>query len=101
MAHGGPWAHRSHGHRARALQGPEPMGCGARFFESQRILKLLILSRKIFLPLFMLCNHEHTRLPVVFAHDVFPIGFMVLFSISNGATKPCPLSAWLWVGPLS
>ena len=72
-------------------------GCGARFFESGAILKLLILSRLVFLPLFMLCNHEHTRWPIVFAHDVFPIGFMVLFSISNGATQPCLLPAWLWV----
>ena len=63
-------------------------GCGARFFESGAILKLLILSRLVFLPLFMLCNHEHTRWPIVFAHDVFPIGFMVLFSISNGAARP-------------
>ena len=90
-------------------------GCGARFFESGAILKLLILSRLVFLPLFMLCNHEHTRWPIVFAHDVFPIGFMVLFSISNGAARTTwtlplvalyPLSSvWyllrLWVGPRS
>jgi equilibrative nucleoside transporter 1/2/3 len=40
--------------------------------------------RLAFLPLFLLCNVERTAFPVVFASDAFPIGFMLLFALSNG-----------------
>jgi equilibrative nucleoside transporter 1/2/3 len=42
------------------------------------------LSRIVFFPLFLLCNIKDTQLPVLFAHDAFPIMFMILFALSNG-----------------
>lgn len=57
-------------------------------------LRLLILLRLGFLPLFMLCNHETTRLPIVFTHDAYPILFMALFAVTNGyAGTVCMMTA--------
>ena len=67
--------------------------CGAAL-SNGIALRLLIFCRFGFLPLFMLCNHETTRLPVVFKHDAFPIGFMLLFALSNGyAGTVCMMTA--------
>lgn len=67
--------------------------CGAAL-SNGITLRLLIFCRFGFLPLFMLCNHETTRLPVVFKHDAFPIGFMLLFALSNGyAGTVCMMTA--------
>lgn len=60
-------------------------GCG---------LRLLILCRIGFLPLFMLCNHPTTQLPIIFKHDGFPVAFMLLFALSNGyAGTICMMTA--------
>ncbi len=57
-------------------------------------LRLLITCRVGFLPLFMLCNHTKTRLPIVFEHDAFPVAFMFLFALSNGyAGTICMMTA--------
>ena len=47
-------------------------------------LSLLSLSRAAFVPLFMLCGVEGSRLPVAFRGDAWPLLFMVLFAASNG-----------------
>ncbi|XP_005804225.1 equilibrative nucleoside transporter 1 [Xiphophorus maculatus] len=48
-------------------------------------LPVLCGVRVVFIPLFMLCNvHPRENLPVVFVHDAWYIGFMILFSFSNG-----------------
>ena len=50
-----------------------------------RLLPLLVASRVLFLPLFMMCNVQpRTYLPVLFPHDAWYILFMVLFGFSNG-----------------
>ncbi|XP_032408189.1 equilibrative nucleoside transporter 1-like [Xiphophorus hellerii] len=48
-------------------------------------LPVLCGVRVVFIPLFMLCNvYPRENLPVAFAHDAWYIGFMILFSFSNG-----------------
>ncbi|KAK7079056.1 hypothetical protein SK128_003325 [Halocaridina rubra] len=50
-----------------------------------KLLYVLVASRVIFIPLFLLCNHsESSSIPSVFAHDAWYIFFMLLFSLSNG-----------------
>uniref|UniRef100_UPI00398F809D equilibrative nucleoside transporter 1-like n=1 Tax=Pristiophorus japonicus TaxID=55135 RepID=UPI00398F809D len=49
-----------------------------------KLLPLLVMSRVIFIPLFMLCNVQPRRMPVVFVHDAWYIVFMVTFAFSNG-----------------
>lgn len=66
-------------------------------------LRLLILCRVGFLPLFMLCNHcadpkctnhPNAQLPIIFKHDGYPVAFMLLFAISNGyAGTICMMTA--------
>ncbi|KAM4583888.1 equilibrative nucleoside transporter 1-like isoform 1-T1 [Odontesthes bonariensis] len=49
------------------------------------ILRVSILCRVVFVPLFMLCNVQpRFSLPIYFHHDGFFIVFMVLFAFSNG-----------------
>lgn len=49
------------------------------------ILPVSILSRVVFIPLFMLCNVQpRLHLPVYFHHDGIFIAFIVLFAFSNG-----------------
>ncbi|XP_072345417.1 equilibrative nucleoside transporter 1-like [Scyliorhinus torazame] len=44
-----------------------------------------VLSRVIFIPLFMLCNvNGHHSLPTIFSHDGWFILFMFVFAFSNG-----------------
>ncbi|XP_055492371.1 LOW QUALITY PROTEIN: equilibrative nucleoside transporter 1-like [Leucoraja erinacea] len=47
-------------------------------------LVALVITRVVFIPLFMLCNIYPRQLPVFFAHDAWYICFMVLFAFSNG-----------------
>ncbi|XP_076060771.1 equilibrative nucleoside transporter 1-like isoform X2 [Oratosquilla oratoria] len=50
-----------------------------------KILYVLVAVRVIFIPLFLLCNHDSkSLLPIVFAHDAFYIVIMLCFSLSNG-----------------
>ncbi|XP_032876374.1 equilibrative nucleoside transporter 1, partial [Amblyraja radiata] len=49
-------------------------------------LAALVITRVVFIPLFMLCNIYPRQLPVFFAHDAWYICFMVLFAFSNGYT---------------
>uniref|UniRef100_A0A8C6PKV5 Solute carrier family 29 member 1 (Augustine blood group) n=1 Tax=Nothobranchius furzeri TaxID=105023 RepID=A0A8C6PKV5_NOTFU len=49
------------------------------------ILPMSIVTRVVFVPLFMLCNVQpRLQLPVFFHHDAFFIVFMILFAFSNG-----------------
>uniref|UniRef100_V9KTY5 Solute carrier family 29 (Nucleoside transporters), member 2 n=1 Tax=Callorhinchus milii TaxID=7868 RepID=V9KTY5_CALMI len=49
------------------------------------VLPALVLLRVAFIPLFMLCDVKpRSYLPVVFGSDVWYIGFMILFALSNG-----------------
>ncbi|XP_043818638.1 equilibrative nucleoside transporter 1 isoform X1 [Dromiciops gliroides] len=53
--------------------------------DSQWQLPALVLSRILFVPLFMLCNvHPRNNLPVIFHHDAWFIIFMIFFAFSNG-----------------
>jgi equilibrative nucleoside transporter 1/2/3 len=54
---------------------------------TKRLLSFSSLARFAFFPLFLLCNVDKTRLPVVFHHDAFPVCFMLLFAVSNGLTS--------------
>jgi equilibrative nucleoside transporter 1/2/3 len=47
------------------------------------------LARLIFYPLFLLCNVEGSRLPIVFTNDAWPILFMCAFALSNGYVCSC------------
>ncbi|XP_072912355.1 equilibrative nucleoside transporter 1-like [Hemitrygon akajei] len=47
-------------------------------------LPAFIISRLVFVPLFMLCNVHPRKLTVVFTHDAWYICFMVVFAFSNG-----------------
>ncbi|XP_072105099.1 equilibrative nucleoside transporter 1-like isoform X2 [Mobula birostris] len=47
-------------------------------------LPAFVISRLVFIPLFMLCNVYPRQLSVVFAHDAWYICFMALFAFSNG-----------------
>ncbi|XP_033115947.1 equilibrative nucleoside transporter 1-like [Anneissia japonica] len=51
---------------------------------SSMLLSVLVVLRCGFIPLFMLCNIEASNLPLIFAHDAYPIIFMVIFAFSNG-----------------
>ena len=42
------------------------------------------LLRFAFIPLFLLCNFDGGRLPVVFDNDAFPVVLVFLFGLSNG-----------------
>ncbi|XP_064093160.1 equilibrative nucleoside transporter 1-like [Macrobrachium nipponense] len=49
------------------------------------ILYLMVLGRLVFIPLFLLCNHDpKSNIPSVFTHDAWYIVIMLLFSLSNG-----------------
>ncbi|KAK8376004.1 hypothetical protein O3P69_008612 [Scylla paramamosain] len=49
------------------------------------ILYLMVALRVVFIPLFLLCNHDpNSSIPTLFAHDSWYILFMLLFSLSNG-----------------
>ncbi|KAI3352716.1 hypothetical protein L3Q82_020168, partial [Scortum barcoo] len=49
------------------------------------LLPASIMSRLVFIPLFMLCNVQpRLHLPVFFHHDGWFIFFMILFAFSNG-----------------
>uniref|UniRef100_A0A3Q4BS32 Uncharacterized protein n=1 Tax=Mola mola TaxID=94237 RepID=A0A3Q4BS32_MOLML len=49
------------------------------------LLPVMIASRLVFIPLFMLCNVQpRLNLPVYFQHDGWFIFFMILFAVSNG-----------------
>ncbi|XP_068209553.1 equilibrative nucleoside transporter 1-like [Palaemon carinicauda] len=49
------------------------------------ILYLFVLLRLVFIPLFLLCNHDpKSNIPSVFTHDAWYIIIMLLFSLSNG-----------------
>ncbi|XP_074093164.1 equilibrative nucleoside transporter 1 isoform X2 [Macrotis lagotis] len=53
--------------------------------ENQWQLLALVVSRIVFIPLFMLCNvHPRKNLPVIFHHDAWYIVFMMVFAFSNG-----------------
>ncbi|KAK7074449.1 hypothetical protein SK128_000996, partial [Halocaridina rubra] len=61
-----------------------------------RILYLMVLLRLVFIPLFLLCNHDpKSFLPVVFYHDAYYIVFMFLFAFSNGYCS----SLYMMYGP--
>ncbi|KAK7902057.1 hypothetical protein WMY93_018826 [Mugilogobius chulae] len=48
-------------------------------------LPALVISRIVFIPLFVLCNVQpRYNLPVLFEHDAWYIIFMIFFSFSNG-----------------
>ncbi|XP_051881422.1 equilibrative nucleoside transporter 1-like [Pristis pectinata] len=47
-------------------------------------LVAFVITRLLFIPLFMLCNVQPRQLPVVFAHDAWYICFMACFAFSNG-----------------
>lgn len=52
---------------------------------NSRLLPFMVALRVVFIPLFMLCNlQSHVYLPTIFQHDGWYIGFMILFSVSNG-----------------
>ncbi|XP_029010222.1 equilibrative nucleoside transporter 1-like isoform X1 [Betta splendens] len=49
------------------------------------LLPISIVSRLVFIPLFMLCNVQpRVQLPVFFHHDGFFIAFMLCFAFTNG-----------------
>lgn len=49
------------------------------------LLYVMVAIRLVFIPLFLLCNHNPlSAIPIVFAHDSWYILFMLLFSLSNG-----------------
>ncbi|XP_045113466.1 equilibrative nucleoside transporter 1-like isoform X2 [Portunus trituberculatus] len=49
------------------------------------ILYVMVALRVVFIPLFLLCNHNpNSSIPTLFAHDSWYILFMLLFSLSNG-----------------
>ncbi|KAG0715525.1 Equilibrative nucleoside transporter 1 [Chionoecetes opilio] len=49
------------------------------------ILYFMVAVRVVFIPLFLLCNHDpHSYIPTIFAHDSWYILFMFLFALSNG-----------------
>ncbi|XP_067884404.1 equilibrative nucleoside transporter 1-like [Heterodontus francisci] len=52
--------------------------------KGSKLLPALVITRIIFIPLFMLCNVHPRQLPVVFAHDAWFIVFMMVFAFSNG-----------------
>eukprot|EP00795_Rhopilema_esculentum_P011198 gene11198-21339_t len=56
------------------------------FSEKSILLRILCISRVVFIPLFALCNYspDHRRFPVYLKHDVYPVIINVFFSISNG-----------------
>ncbi|KAL0983715.1 hypothetical protein UPYG_G00131720 [Umbra pygmaea] len=53
--------------------------------KSSILLPILMVTRLIFVPLFMLCNVQPRHsLPVVFEHDAWFIVFIIIFAFSNG-----------------
>lgn len=53
--------------------------------KGSKILYVMVISRVVFIPLFLLCNHDpNSNIPSVFSHDAWYIVFMLLFSLSNG-----------------
>ncbi|XP_069036091.1 equilibrative nucleoside transporter 1 isoform X1 [Lepisosteus oculatus] len=53
--------------------------------KDSKLLPILVVARVVFVPLFMLCNvQKRVNLPVIFAHDVWFIIFMIVFAFSNG-----------------
>uniref|UniRef100_UPI0037E79605 equilibrative nucleoside transporter 2-like n=1 Tax=Semicossyphus pulcher TaxID=241346 RepID=UPI0037E79605 len=48
------------------------------------LFPVAVLSRLVFIPLFMLCNVQNSRLTVLFSHDCAFAIIMALFSFSNG-----------------
>ncbi|XP_066971026.1 equilibrative nucleoside transporter 1-like isoform X2 [Macrobrachium rosenbergii] len=49
------------------------------------ILYVMVVARVVFIPLFLLCNHDpKSNIPSVFTHDAWYIVIMLLFSLSNG-----------------
>uniref|UniRef100_W5NF21 Solute carrier family 29 member 1b n=1 Tax=Lepisosteus oculatus TaxID=7918 RepID=W5NF21_LEPOC len=53
--------------------------------KDSKLLPILVVARVVFVPLFMLCNVQmRVNLPVIFAHDVWFIIFMIVFAFSNG-----------------
>ncbi|GMH71456.1 hypothetical protein TrLO_g3897 [Triparma laevis f. longispina] len=53
----------------------------------QRGTVIASLIRFVFFPLFLLCNVKGTELPITFNSDFYPIFFMMLFALTNGATS--------------
>ncbi|XP_045583120.2 equilibrative nucleoside transporter 1 isoform X2 [Procambarus clarkii] len=50
-----------------------------------KILYVMVFLRIVFIPLFLLCNHNPSSIiPTVFGHDAWYVVFMLLFSLSNG-----------------
>ncbi|XP_050686803.1 equilibrative nucleoside transporter 1-like isoform X1 [Eriocheir sinensis] len=50
-----------------------------------KILYVMVVLRVVFIPIFLLCNHNpDSRIPIWFAHDSWYVLFMLLFSLSNG-----------------
>ncbi|XP_063300224.1 equilibrative nucleoside transporter 1 [Pelobates fuscus] len=53
--------------------------------KDSKLLPIMVITRLVFLPLFMLCNvSPRNYLPVFFAHDAWYICIMVIFALSNG-----------------
>ncbi|XP_058256536.1 equilibrative nucleoside transporter 1 isoform X1 [Hemibagrus wyckioides] len=53
--------------------------------KDSKLLPALLLTRLIFIPLFMLCNVQpRYRMPVIFSHDAWFIIFIILFAFSSG-----------------
>ena len=61
-------------------------GCWNKYLKSPRILCGLSFLRLALIPAFIYCNVQprSSALPVVFAHDAWPIFFMFVFGSSNG-----------------
>ncbi|MBN3309234.1 S29A1 protein, partial [Amia calva] len=53
--------------------------------KDSKLLPIMVVSRVVFVPLFMLCNVQpRIYLPTLFHHDVWYIIFMIFFASSNG-----------------
>ena len=76
---------------AKLIQWPKPGRFGMFF------ILFLVILRLAFIPLFLLCNANplgRNLTSVYFYHDAFYIGFMALFSLSNGyLSSICMMSA--------
>ncbi|XP_034148236.1 equilibrative nucleoside transporter 3 [Esox lucius] len=60
---------------------------------TSRILPVLVISRTVLVPLFMMCNFQpRDQIPIVFfRHDMFPILFISLLGLTNGYLGTLPM----------
>ncbi|KAG7283565.1 hypothetical protein CRUP_026492, partial [Coryphaenoides rupestris] len=52
--------------------------------KESRLFPVMVFSRLLFIPLFMMCNIPNSQLPILFSNDGAYVIIMALFALSNG-----------------